>query len=140
MEGAQTRVREAVSTMVSCLDKDCLRNMQAEMYRCSTKCCEEKSGTLEDVQDCIERCTSKVTKAQNYVQNEIQMFQDRMQRCVMTCDDHVRPKISYNTTEEEKVKLFAEVEACAVKCADENVKQMPAQTKSMLDNLKKSRF
>ncbi|XP_076461828.1 protein FAM136A-like [Babylonia areolata] len=140
MDGAQARVRKAVDSMVSSLDKDCLRDLQAEMYRCSTKCCEDKTTSLDEVQNCIERCSSKVSRAQNYVQNEIQMFQDRLQRCVMSCDDNVRPKIGPSTTDEERTKLFAEVEACAVKCADQHASQLSGQTKNILENLRKNRY
>lgn len=49
--------------------------LQADMYRCSTNCCEDKNLSLEEVQNCIDRCSTKVNRAQNYIQGEIQMFQ-----------------------------------------------------------------
>ncbi|PVD30465.1 hypothetical protein C0Q70_09731 [Pomacea canaliculata] len=75
MDGAQARVQKAVSTMVTNLDKDCLRKLQADMYRCSTKCCENSSYSLEEVQHCIDQCSNRVNKAQNYIQNELQVYQ-----------------------------------------------------------------
>lgn len=45
------------------------------MYRCSTKCCENSSYSLEEVQHCIDQCSNRVNKAQNYIQNELQVYQ-----------------------------------------------------------------
>lgn len=140
MDEAVSRVQKAVTTMISTLDKDSLRLMQAEMYRCSTKCCEDKNGTLDDVQNCIDRCTARVNKAQNYVQGEIQMFQDRLQRCVMSCDDKTRDKMTFSTTEGDMAKLRSDMEKCACKCADEHIQLLPGLTKKMLDNLSTTKY
>ena len=47
------------------------------MYHCSAKCCENDRKTLTDVQRCIEQCSQGVSKAQAYLQNEIETFQVR---------------------------------------------------------------
>lgn len=67
-------------------------------------------------------------------------MQDRLQRCVMSCEDKVRDKISSTTTEGDMAKFREEVEACAVNCADEQVKLIPGLTKKMLDHMNKSKF
>ncbi|KAK7477072.1 hypothetical protein BaRGS_00031658 [Batillaria attramentaria] len=140
MDGAQARVQKAVNSMVSSLDKDSLRKLQADMYRCSTKCCEDKITSLEEVQQCIDSCSTRVNNAQNYIQSEIQMFQNRLQRCVLSCEDKIRDKISSTTNEGDMAKFRKEVEACAVKCADEHVNVIPQITKKMLNNLSSEKF
>ncbi|KAK7111085.1 hypothetical protein V1264_014860 [Littorina saxatilis] len=140
MDGAQARVQKAVFTMVSSLDKEGLRKLQAEMYRCSTKCCEDNNSSLEEVQNCIDQCSTKVNRAQNFIQGEIQVYQDRLQRCVMGCEDKVRDRISSTTNQEDMAKFRKEVEACAVKCADEHVALIPGMTKKMLDSINKNKF
>lgn len=53
------------------------------MHLCAAKCCDDKDGSIDYVQGCIERCSAPVTKSQRYVTNELEDFQGRLQRCVM---------------------------------------------------------
>lgn len=45
------------------------------MFKCGAKCCENTSGSVEEVQRCIERCAEPLTKCQTHIQNEMQQFQ-----------------------------------------------------------------
>ena len=45
------------------------------MYLCSAKCCETDHYSMDDVQNCIDRCNSPVTQAQSFMQNELSSFQ-----------------------------------------------------------------
>ena len=58
----------------------------------------------------------------------------------MSCEDKVRDKISTTTTESDMAKFREEVVACAVRCADEQVKLIPGLTKKMLDHMNKNKF
>lgn len=53
------------------------------MHLCAAKCCEDKNGSIDAVQGCIERCSAPVNRAQQYVQKELGEYQGRLQRCVM---------------------------------------------------------
>lgn len=53
------------------------------MHLCAAKCCEDKNGSIDTVQGCIERCSAPVNRAQQYVQKELGEYQGRLQRCVM---------------------------------------------------------
>lgn len=55
------------------------------MHLCAAKCCDDKTGSIDSVQNCIERCSAPVNRAQHYVQKELQDFQGRLQRCVVVC-------------------------------------------------------
>ncbi|KAL5022608.1 hypothetical protein ScPMuIL_001763 [Solemya velum] len=131
MEDAQARVQKAVTSMFQDLDKDVIRKMQADMYLCSAKCCENMSARVEDVQGCIDRCSEKLNKTQTFVQNELQMYQDRLQRCAMDCQDKARDGVGSNTTENEITKFRGEMEKCVVKCADTHINLLPAMYKRM---------
>lgn len=56
---------------------------QADMHLCAAKCCDDKNGSIDSVQGCIERCSSPLNRAQQYVQKELGDYQGRLQRCVM---------------------------------------------------------
>lgn len=53
------------------------------MHSCAAKCCEDQNGSIDAVHSCIERCSTPVNRAQQYVQKELGDYQARLQRCVM---------------------------------------------------------
>lgn len=53
------------------------------MHLCAAKCCQDMNASIDSVQRCVDRCSAPLTRAQNYVQNELGEFQGRLQRCVM---------------------------------------------------------
>lgn len=59
------------------------KKKKGEMHLCAAKCCEDKNGSIDTVQGCIERCSAPVNRAQQYVQKELGEYQGRLQRCVM---------------------------------------------------------
>ncbi|CAL1533683.1 unnamed protein product [Lymnaea stagnalis] len=140
MDGAQARVEQAISKMVNSLDTECLRRMQVDMYQCSAKCCQDSKASLEDVQKCIDNCSRDVNKAQAYLQNEIELFQNRLQRCAMGCQDKLRDELPAKPSDEEKVKVMSSLEKCVIQCADKHVELVPGLTKKMLDTLKNRNF
>ncbi|GFO13459.1 protein fam136a [Plakobranchus ocellatus] len=140
MDGAQARVQEAISKMVNSLDKGCLRKMQVDMYQCSAKCCENASASLEDVQNCIDACSKDVNKAQAYLQNEIENFQNRLQRCAMSCQDKLRDEMPAKPSDKDVEKGRLGLEKCVIECADSHVEYIPGLTKKMLEVLKSKSY
>ncbi|KAI8787719.1 protein FAM136A-like [Biomphalaria glabrata] len=140
MDGAQARVEEAISKMVNSLDTECLRKMQVDMYQCSAKCCQDSKASLEDVQRCIDNCSKDVNKAQAYLQNEIEIFQNRLQRCAMSCQDKIRDELPAKPSDRDVEKTRHTLEKCVIQCADKHVELVPALTKKMLETLKNRNF
>ncbi|XP_067656902.1 protein FAM136A-like [Haliotis asinina] len=140
MEDIQARVQKAVHESVAKIDIECLRKMQADMHRCSVKCCENTKAGLEETQNCLEKCAIPVNKAQNYLHKELQMFQDRLQRCAMDCQDKIRDKVTANTTEAEANKYRSELEACVVKCGNVHVDMLPGMMKKIQGVLNKGQY
>lgn len=71
------------------------------MHRCAAKCCENKEVSLERVQKCVEACSGPLNAAQTYVQKEFEGLQNRLQRCVMDCNDSIKDKMGSNPSEKE---------------------------------------
>ncbi|XP_013777296.1 protein FAM136A-like [Limulus polyphemus] len=134
---AQARVQKAVNSMVEELDKSCLRKMQGDMHRCAASCCDKTGMNIDEVHRCIETCSEKMNKAQNYVQNELSNYQDRIQRCVMQCQDAIRDNVTPETTEAEVQKYRDQFESCVVKCAETHVDMVPGILKRMKNMLEK---
>ncbi|XP_064630932.1 protein FAM136A-like [Lineus longissimus] len=135
MEDIQSRVQTSVNKMLNALDKEHLRNIQAQMYKCSLKCCENDSYGMEDVQRCLDRCSQPTQQAQTYVQGELQNYQDRLQRCALECQDKIRDKVTPSTTEADMMKYRGEMEGCVRKCADTYVDLIPSLMKKMKETL-----
>ncbi|CAG0922144.1 unnamed protein product [Notodromas monacha] len=100
-DAAQIRVQDAVTQMINDLDKLTLRRMQGDMHRCAARCCDDRESHLEAIHRCIENCAIPLNKAQTKVQGEMQQFQNRLQRCVLTCQDKVQDTLRPETTEVE---------------------------------------
>ena len=45
------------------------------MYQCSAACCENQHYNMEDVQRCLENCSTPVNRAQSFMQTELGGFQ-----------------------------------------------------------------
>nr|XP_025978131.1 protein FAM136A [Dromaius novaehollandiae] len=70
-EAAQGRVQAAVESMVQALERDSIRGMQGAMFRCSARCCESSAASMQQVQQCIERCHAPLAQAQALVTGEL---------------------------------------------------------------------
>lgn len=45
------------------------------MHLCAASCCEKKENSVDQVHRCIENCSTPLTQAQSFVQNELSQFQ-----------------------------------------------------------------
>jgi len=128
---AQQKITESMGEMINEIDKSHLRKIQLRMHQCAAKCCGDTKASLEDTHSCIELCSRNVHMAQNYVQKEVGGFQERLQRCVLDCQDRTKDKIGSNPTEAEMDKLKSEFEGCAVQCVNQHMDLMPNLIKRM---------
>ncbi|XP_066955214.1 protein FAM136A isoform X1 [Macrobrachium rosenbergii] len=165
VDKAQHRIQEAMTALVDDLDKTYLRGMQKSMHLCSADCCDKKESSVDQVHRCIESCSTPLTQAQSFVQNELSQFQERLQRCVMVCQDRVRDQVNADTSESQDsgqrkgtlslansagsvmrqaalgvggVAVYkAEFEGCAMQCVDDHIQLMPSVKKRIANILSK---
>lgn len=71
------------------------------MHRCAAKCCDDRNVSLESVQRCIESCSGPLNNSQAYVQKELEGLQNRLQRCVMDCNDKIKDQMGANPSESD---------------------------------------
>ncbi|XP_032806547.1 protein FAM136A [Petromyzon marinus] len=132
VEAAQTKVQDAVNGMVDKLEREHIRKMQARMFRCSAECCENSAASMSAVHHCIERCHAPLVQAQSIVTNELERFQNRLQRCAMSCSD--KAKDSFDSGTKEQV-VKQQLESCVRACADEHQDLIPNATRRLHDTL-----
>ncbi|XP_050738211.1 protein FAM136A-like isoform X2 [Eriocheir sinensis] len=138
VDQAQHRIQEAMTALVDDLDKTYLRGMQRTMHLCAASCCEKKENSVDQVHRCIENCSTPLTQAQSFVQNELSQFQERLQRCVMVCQDRVKDHVHADATEAQVSAYKAEFEGCAMQCVDEHIQLMPSVKKRIAGVLAKN--
>nr|XP_026488738.1 protein FAM136A-like [Vanessa tameamea] len=131
VEAQKYRIEQEMTNLVNELDRSYLRKMQGDMHRCASRCCDDQQSSLERVHGCIENCTTSLNQANNYVQKEINHLQNRLQRCVMDCNDSVRDRLGPDPSQETIDKCTIEFEKCAVKCVDKHIGLIPGMMKSM---------
>jgi len=48
------------------------------MYKCSATCCENSHYSMDDVQSCVDHCSSSIQIGQKVLGQELQSFQVRL--------------------------------------------------------------
>ncbi|XP_057320567.1 protein FAM136A-like [Microplitis mediator] len=140
VEAQRRRVEEKMSLIIESMDKFYLRKMQGDMHRCAASCCDNDTYSLQKVQSCVQNCGEPLSKAQQYVQSEFERTQNRLQRCIMECNDRIIDKAGPNPTQDKVNQLNDDFEKCATKCVDSYCDLLPALEKSMKQILASGQF
>ncbi|KAF1785436.1 Protein of unknown function DUF842, eukaryotic [Phytophthora cactorum] len=89
---ADTKLQDAVDKMVDRLDRTLLRGLQRDGYLCAAKVFENKSWSSEQLAAAVERCQMPTQQLNQFMQQEMQNFQNRIQRCVQDCQERRRTR------------------------------------------------
>ncbi|XP_063788154.1 protein FAM136A [Pseudophryne corroboree] len=131
-EEYQSRLQNAVDSMVKNLERENIRKMQGKMFRCSAQCCEQEGSSMQQVHNCIERCHTPLAQAQSLVTSELERFQDRLGRCTMHCNDKAKDSLDSGNKE---AQARAQLESCVIKCAEDHMSLIPGMTRKLKDAL-----
>ncbi|XP_011503351.1 PREDICTED: protein FAM136A [Ceratosolen solmsi marchali] len=134
------RIEDLMTKIIEDIDITYLRNMQGDMHRCAAICCDNKTYTVQKVYKCVENCSVLLNKAQRYVQNEFDRIQNRLQRCVMECNDEIKDKIGSNLAQSDIDKFSNEFEKCATTCVDTCCNVLPTFLNSIKNTLASETF
>ncbi|KAL4230188.1 hypothetical protein ACF0H5_010573 [Mactra antiquata] len=130
------RVQNEATKMFNGIEKDVLRKMMKGMHTCSAKCCDNTSLSSNEFQRCLETCSEPLMRVNNYLDQEVKNFQNRLNRCAMDCQDVSRDKLTANMSATDQLKVKQEFETCVGKCGDETVKKIPELDKRLRESLK----
>ena len=67
-------------------------------------------------------------------------FQESLNRCVLTCQDQVKDKVTPSTPEAEVNKFRSEFEACAIRCCDDKVNTLPTLSRKVEQTFKSGMY
>lgn len=114
------------------VDLKYVRVFKRQMFKCGHDCLDDKNS-IRQVDKCVDDCGRGLHKAMSFIQQEVNNFQGKIDRCLMDCQDEVRSE----KDEQKAMRLF---EGCAEKCVKKFVPQVPDVVKSLsvgLDKIKK---
>lgn len=137
---AQTRVQTAIRDFVNAVDKSHLRGMEREMHLCAAECCSDDLSSINEVMACKERCEAPLMRAQKYVQSELERYQESLQRCVLSCQDDIKDKVTPNTSEADIEKYKREFDVCGIKCCDTSVAKLPSLSSRVNEAMKSGKI
>ena len=63
------------------------RSLAKKSFQCATKCCINSDAAAID--SCVNECTQPLMHYQKFVQQQVQTFQQRLQRCQMDCNEEI---------------------------------------------------
>ena len=97
-------------------------------------CYNNKSDTTEDIHRCVQNCAGPTTFVNNVIQNEMNQFQDRLQRGSRACEDEVRDKFGDSSDHAAMQKAMV---ACMSKVVDKHIAMLPTVQSNIEKNLDK---
>jgi hypothetical protein len=90
-EKAQRRLNDAMDAMIEDVSMNTMLPIQKKGYLAMAQCCDSK-GSQREVQSCINQAQRPSQVAQQIMNNQLQQFQNRLQRGQMDCDDQVKDR------------------------------------------------
>uniref|UniRef100_A0A1B6MAW5 Protein FAM136A n=1 Tax=Graphocephala atropunctata TaxID=36148 RepID=A0A1B6MAW5_9HEMI len=126
---------QAIEKHVENIDKMFLRVLQKEMYDCSSKCCDNKTASIKEINFCIDKCSTKLNDSHNYCTTQLNSYQNRLQRCVSQCNDEAKDKLGARPTDAEVEAASKMFENCACSCIDKHIEQLPQFVKKLQEVL-----
>ncbi|NWU15711.1 F136A protein, partial [Cephalopterus ornatus] len=96
---------------------------QGAMFRCSARCCEDGSASMQEVQRCIERCHQPLAQAPAI---------DRLSRCSLQCRDQAKDALDSGGSEP---KVRGQLDACLASCGEQHLRLVPLMARKMRDGL-----
>ena len=101
------------------LDLKVFRPLQKRAFDASSKCC-DGDKSRESCQACLERAGQATSQAEHAVMQTLGQFQQRVQRCVVQCQDKAQSIVEAKGVE----KAQAQMESCANDCGKFYVKEL----------------
>lgn len=81
---------------------------------------------------CVDRCSAKIPQVEKMMEQEMSGVQDRLMRCIRSCEDKAR-----DSNDKDETRLRSGFESCVVNCANEIHQLLPKIESRIGDQLKR---
>eukprot|EP00195_Chlamydomonas_chlamydogama_P004866 CAMPEP_0202901382 /NCGR_PEP_ID=MMETSP1392-20130828/14223_1 /ASSEMBLY_ACC=CAM_ASM_000868 /TAXON_ID=225041 /ORGANISM="Chlamydomonas chlamydogama, Strain SAG 11-48b" /LENGTH=141 /DNA_ID=CAMNT_0049587937 /DNA_START=71 /DNA_END=496 /DNA_ORIENTATION=- len=129
-------VEKAIQGMIEDIQKLHLLPRQKQAFLCCAQCCDNTTN-MQQVQSCVERCTSGPAQFQKIIQANMAEFQERFQRCVFRCQDLAKESMSFDATPAEQSLAEQKFKTCFDACGKEFQAKIPKLRADIEGQLKK---
>jgi hypothetical protein len=132
----QAKLQGAVNKMMDNVDAKYLRSMQKETYLKMAGCF-DKHSTSQSLQNCLQTQDILMKSVQQMIQNEMNQFQERLQRCSMGCQDEVNDKFSLtsDSSQNEIAKAEQHILKCSGVCIDKHIALLGPLEKNIVSKI-----
>ena len=113
-QGKMESASRATEEMMDAVDRAKVRPIQKASLLKMAACTDLASRAQID--QCIQKSQVSMQIAQNIISNEMQQFQQRIERCMMDCQDSVRDA-NYKSEDAQNKAFYS----CATSCMDKNM-------------------
>jgi len=142
-QALNARMEAEARTVLDEVERTSVRNIARKGVECVLKCYDKagSTGPGDALENCVANCQNPSRQANHYVQQEVQSFQNRLNRSMMDCQDRAKDMMYPGV--ENDAKKMGKVEdtllACMSKHVDDHIKMLVPLRKRIdaeLKNLK----
>ena len=122
MDGEQLnrKLQAAVDAMLQSIDANKMRPMQKKTYLAMAACFDSKTASTQQIESCLNSSSHSVKVSQQIIQQEMNQFQGRLQRCAADCEDSVRDKNPNLSDQASIERAQGQMTTCMSSCVGEN--------------------
>ena len=123
----QQDLQNSVNQMMDKISKKSLRPLQKQSYLSMASCLDNNQYTDQQINQCIQNAGRKSQIIQNMIQNEMNLFQTKIQRCSQVCQDDANHLVTDDnkTDSNEIAKIEKVLFQCSKACVDKHVAMLP---------------
>ncbi|XP_051118143.1 uncharacterized protein LOC127242602 [Andrographis paniculata] len=104
--------------------------LQKAYFKCAYECF-DRSKKQDEINNCVEYCSAPVLNAQNFVENEMANFQEKLNRSLKVCQDRYESaKLQPNSNNAMKG-----LESCVDSSIDDSIKLLPHLARKLKEYL-----
>ena len=115
------KLQSAVDAMLSSIDENKIRPIQKKTYLAMAACYDNKNASSQQIEACIANNSQNVKICGQIVQQEMNQFQGRIQRCGADCEDSVRDRFTNLQDQSVMDKAQGQMNSCMSVCIGENL-------------------
>ena len=119
MDGEQfnRNLKQAVDVMLQSVDANKMRPMHKKTYMAMVACFDSETASAEQIDSCLQNSSQGVKISQQIIQQEMNQFQSRLQRCAADCEDSVRDRNPDLNDQSKMDKAQGQMNSCMSTCA-----------------------
>lgn len=138
MSSSQRRLEQAVDATLNSIYRQSVNPLRKDAYLKMSKCFD--LNDQKDIDQCVQKCNYTVEYAQEVIQREMNVFQERLQRCSYICQDEATDYLDSFPTQSASLRQKAEekMSKCIDSCVDKHLNLLVATEAKIVADIRKN--